>query len=392
MGTHHSSGIPLSLLFFSSILPETFFPAQSINSPHEKQMAKRPTRKKPEGENTTSLTDRILTGEDGTPVNVKVDVIPKTSETVIAHNMKYLSDFDTLDFWMPLAILLLIFLLQFLWGAGIIIILLQVALVFDLRKRVTRRPSGRATVGLVQPYANFGWGKAFLTYLVALPVIIGSIVLNQKFSRLLFPKHYAEQDRIKMEMEQQRQQQQQWLEKFEKQLENMEDFEGFDFEDFGDMDYEQFEGMPGNFEGVTEPYQGLNLEQLQNFNLESLGNNTGSAILAGLLALGLLALLIMFLQVVVFAPIVEELWFRGIGLAGFLRKPLSPTAAAIWTSVVFGACHGPDRFIFTTVFGLVLCFIRFRSGSLYCCMAIHALHNLSVVVIEFVLLARMLMQ
>jgi hypothetical protein len=89
-------------------------------------------------------------------------------------------------------------------------------------------------------------------------------------------------------------------------------------------------------------------------------------------------------EVVVFAPVCEELWFRGIGLTG-LMKTGSATRAVVWTSLVFGALHGPDRFLFTTLFGIVLALIRFRTGSLYCCIAIHALHNFLAIVLSFVL-------
>ena len=100
-----------------------------------------------------------------------------------------------------------------------------------------------------------------------------------------------------------------------------------------------------------------------------------------LMSIGLFALLMEFLTVVVLAPVYEELWFRGVGLAGFM-KHYSPIRAVLVTSLIFGLLHGPGRMLFTGLFGLVLAFIRFRTGSIYCCIAIHALHNFLVVALN----------
>lgn len=86
-------------------------------------------------------------------------------------------------------------------------------------------------------------------------------------------------------------------------------------------------------------------------------------------------LIISVLMTVVFAPMTEEIWFRGIGLAGFLNRTGSATKAVLWTSVIFGLLHGSLKFMLTGVLGFTFAFIRFRTGSLYCCIAMHALHN-----------------
>lgn len=91
----------------------------------------------------------------------------------------------------------------------------------------------------------------------------------------------------------------------------------------------------------------------------------------------------MFVSAVIFAPLTEELWFRGIGLAGFMRSTGSPLWSVLWTSVIFGVLHGSGRVLFTTIFGLILGLIRFRTGSLYCCIAIHLLHNFLVMAYSF---------
>lgn len=93
-----------------------------------------------------------------------------------------------------------------------------------------------------------------------------------------------------------------------------------------------------------------------------------------------LIILLVFFSAVVFAPVYEELWFRGIGLAGFLKTG-SRLRAVIWTSLIFAVLHGPTRILDCTVSGVAFALIRFRTGSLYCSMAVHALHNFAATVI-----------
>lgn len=86
-------------------------------------------------------------------------------------------------------------------------------------------------------------------------------------------------------------------------------------------------------------------------------------------------LIVNLLLTVVFAPMTEEIWFRGIGLAGFLNRTGSATRAVLWTSIIFGLLHGALKFMLTGVLGFAFAFVRFRTGSLYCCIVMHALHN-----------------
>lgn len=83
-----------------------------------------------------------------------------------------------------------------------------------------------------------------------------------------------------------------------------------------------------------------------------------------------------FMSTVFVAPVVEEIIFRGIGLSGY-QNTGSERRAVAWTSVVFALMHGPTApFVFFN--GVALAYIRLRTGSLYCAMAIHALHNMMV--------------
>lgn len=83
-----------------------------------------------------------------------------------------------------------------------------------------------------------------------------------------------------------------------------------------------------------------------------------------------------FMSTVFVAPVVEEIIFRGIGLSGY-RNTGSERRAVAWTSVVFALMHGPTApFVFFN--GVALAYIRLRTGSLFCAMAIHAMHNMMV--------------
>jgi membrane protease YdiL (CAAX protease family) len=83
------------------------------------------------------------------------------------------------------------------------------------------------------------------------------------------------------------------------------------------------------------------------------------------------------LEIVVLAPIAEELFFRGFFFGG-LRSQWSFPAAAITTGVIFGLVHaptGPTAAIPLAGLGFALCFIYERTGSIWPCIAVHALNN-----------------
>jgi CAAX protease family protein len=90
--------------------------------------------------------------------------------------------------------------------------------------------------------------------------------------------------------------------------------------------------------------------------------------------------------VCVIAPIAEEFFFRGF-LFGTLRQmqvrvaghELGTWIAALIVAVLFGLAHtgsASSRYLVPLGFlGFVLCLIRWRTGSLYPCMALHAFNN-----------------
>lgn len=81
------------------------------------------------------------------------------------------------------------------------------------------------------------------------------------------------------------------------------------------------------------------------------------------------------LRVIVLAPIVEELIFRGVIFSGFQR--IYPAFLAIlFSAVLFSLFHlNPWQLVPTFLLGLLLGLIRLRTGSLLAAIFIHALHN-----------------
>jgi ABC-2 type transport system permease protein/sodium transport system permease protein len=75
--------------------------------------------------------------------------------------------------------------------------------------------------------------------------------------------------------------------------------------------------------------------------------------------------------------VVEEFCFRGF-LFGALRTTLSGVATVFASAIVFGVFHElllPGRMLTSTFLGLVLGWVRFRTGSVLPGMLLHALHN-----------------
>lgn len=84
-------------------------------------------------------------------------------------------------------------------------------------------------------------------------------------------------------------------------------------------------------------------------------------------------LILLFISVVILAPIVEEIVFRGI-FFNLLNKKKSTLFAMIVSSLIFGLLHA-QTMVPTAVIGFVLCFIYHRTGSLLLVMAGHMVNN-----------------
>jgi membrane protease YdiL (CAAX protease family) len=80
-----------------------------------------------------------------------------------------------------------------------------------------------------------------------------------------------------------------------------------------------------------------------------------------------------------FAPLVEELMFRGLGFS-LLRRFGTPTAIVV-TGVLFGPVHGLLYGLpILITFGLGLAYLRARSDSVYPCILLHGFFNVVALV------------
>ena len=74
------------------------------------------------------------------------------------------------------------------------------------------------------------------------------------------------------------------------------------------------------------------------------------------------------------APVAEELLFRGLGFS--LLSRFGTVAAVVLVGVAFGLWHGLVYALpVLALFGAGLAYLRARSGSIYPCIALHALFN-----------------
>jgi membrane protease YdiL (CAAX protease family) len=90
--------------------------------------------------------------------------------------------------------------------------------------------------------------------------------------------------------------------------------------------------------------------------------------------------------VCVIAPIAEETFFRGFFFGALRRwrlrigeRDFGTLVAAVATAIVFGLAHvgsAPAQYLVPLGFlGFVLCLVRWRTGSLYPCIALHSANN-----------------
>ena len=90
-------------------------------------------------------------------------------------------------------------------------------------------------------------------------------------------------------------------------------------------------------------------------------------------------------RVAIVAPLVEESIFRGVILNGFLKN-YRPTFAIFYSALLFALFHlNPWQFPAAFLLGLVLGWVRIRTGSLLACMTGHAIHNTLVFFLRSVL-------
>jgi membrane protease YdiL (CAAX protease family) len=86
-------------------------------------------------------------------------------------------------------------------------------------------------------------------------------------------------------------------------------------------------------------------------------------------------------NLVIFAPAVEELFFRGWLYTG-LRRRFGFGTTLFATALLFAAFHWePRRMILVLPLAFALGFIREQTGSIAPTIALHAFYNLVIVVI-----------
>lgn len=83
-----------------------------------------------------------------------------------------------------------------------------------------------------------------------------------------------------------------------------------------------------------------------------------------------------FITVVIAAPVLEELIFRGIILNGFL-KIYSPVKSILISSILFGLIHfNPWQFIGAFIIGIFSGWVFYKTGKLLLSILIHFVNNL----------------
>ncbi|MEO5690701.1 MAG: CPBP family intramembrane glutamic endopeptidase [Candidatus Saccharimonadales bacterium] len=121
---------------------------------------------------------------------------------------------------------------------------------------------------------------------------------------------------------------------------------------------------------VSQYIPGVNLDQDQEIGFTSLSSS--------------LDIFYAFLVIVVAAPFIEELAFRGY-LYGTLKPHMRWIIASLITSVLFGVVHGQVNVgIDTFMLSMVLCYLRDKTGSIWSGVFVHALKNSIAFYILFV--------
>ena len=89
------------------------------------------------------------------------------------------------------------------------------------------------------------------------------------------------------------------------------------------------------------------------------------------------------LAIVVLAPVLEELTFRGLGFS--LLRSYGEWTAILLVGLLFGLAHGlVEALPFLVAFGIGLAFIRSRTGSVYPGMIVHGFFNATALIFAVV--------
>lgn len=89
-------------------------------------------------------------------------------------------------------------------------------------------------------------------------------------------------------------------------------------------------------------------------------------------------LAILILGSCIISPIVEEIVFRGFAFARLIKTKLGVSGTIAITGILFASLHFKydlSAIIFITIHGLLLGFVRYKTGNVIYCMALHILNN-----------------
>lgn len=90
--------------------------------------------------------------------------------------------------------------------------------------------------------------------------------------------------------------------------------------------------------------------------------------------------------IVIAAPVVEELFYRGVGVR--LLQRFGPVVAIGVTGLAFGLAHGLlIGLVPLAIFGIGLAWVRLRAASVWPCIVAHSLYNGTVLALGLVCLA-----
>lgn len=96
-------------------------------------------------------------------------------------------------------------------------------------------------------------------------------------------------------------------------------------------------------------------------------------------------LALIFVALVVLAPLVEEILFRGFLFTAF-RRTFGFWLGAVGVSLLFAVAHGQANVgIDVFVLSMFLCYLREKTDSLWPAVALHALKNLVAFIVLFIM-------
>ena len=91
-----------------------------------------------------------------------------------------------------------------------------------------------------------------------------------------------------------------------------------------------------------------------------------------------------FLYIVIIAPVLEEMFFRGLLLRSYLKR-YSTEAAIVITALLFGVMHGqPIQIFWGFILGLLLAWLYLLTRSLWPCIIAHSFGNLTALIVYYV--------